>query len=461
MSINYAELEKIVEELKDFVIGSICKKVTQYSKNSLTIELRKNNKDLSIIIFIDPKNTFLGIGNFWQAAPKNPYHLTMVARKYLNGLIIKDFFNEKDDRILYFVFDNFKIIAELLGKNGNFFLVDNEDRILSVLHNRVGEKRIEKEGQKYTPLGSKTQKEFSIRNFFQINPEISFCKKITDYYLKQICIDKLDKEIFNIRSEIVKKNQFLEKLKDDLENSDPLIYKETADMILQNINNIEQIKDNLKIRYIQNKSASENAQYFYDLYKKQLRKKEQLSQFIQTIKSNIDNLTEKIEILNESKKKVESGELNPYKVLSKDDENKEKKNTIKITKENGSLYDFVTLDNGKKLVWGKSSAGNNEILKKFGKGNFWWFHVRDYQGPFVIILDENISSEDIKVASTFALHFSKGKNAGKASVIYTRCKYVKTIPKILGKVIYSKEKEVIAVDDPNLIKKMLETRNDN
>ncbi|MEJ5273437.1 MAG: hypothetical protein WH035_04860, partial [Spirochaetota bacterium] len=173
------------------------------------------------------------------------------------------------------------------------------------------------------------------------------------------------------------------------------------------------------------------------------------------------NLTKKIEILNESKKKVESGELNPYKVLSKDDENKEKKNSIKITKENGSLYDFVTLDNGKKLVWGKSSAGNNEILKKFGKGNFWWFHVRDYQGPFVIILDENISSEDIKVASTFALHFSKGKNAGKASVIYTRCKYVKTIPKILGKVIYSKEKEVIAVDDPNLIKKMLETRNDN
>ncbi|MEJ5274047.1 MAG: NFACT family protein, partial [Spirochaetota bacterium] len=286
MSINYAELEKIVEELKDFVIGSICKKVTQYSKNSLTIELRKNNKDLSIIVFIDPKNTFIGIGNFWQAAPKNPYHLTMVARKYLNGLIIKDFFNEKNDRILYLVFDNFKIIAELLGKNGNIFLVDNEDRILSVLHNRVGEKRIEKEGQKYTPLGSKTQKEFSIRNFFQINPEISFCKKITDYYLKQICIDKLDKEIFNIRSEIVKKNQFLEKLKDDLENSDPLIYKETADMILQNINNIEQIKDNLKIRYIQNKSASENAQYFYDLYKKQLRKKEQLSQFIKTIKSN-------------------------------------------------------------------------------------------------------------------------------------------------------------------------------
>jgi len=74
----------------------------------------------------------------------------------------------------------------------------------------------------------------------------------------------------------------------------------------------------------------------------------------------------------------------------------------------------------------------------------------------VILLDENLTNDDIKEVSTIAIHFSKGRNAGKAAVIYTKCKYVKTIPKIIGKVIYSKEKEIIAIDDMNIIKKIAE-----
>jgi predicted ribosome quality control (RQC) complex YloA/Tae2 family protein len=461
MSINYAELEKIVSELKDFIIGSNCKKITQYSKNALTIEFRKQNKDLSIIIFIDPKNTFLGTGNFWHKAPKNPYHFTMVARKYLDGLTVKDFYSEKNDRILYFVFDNFKIIAELLGKNGNIFLINNENNILSVLHNRSGEKRIEKEGNKYIGLGSKTQKEFSIREEFNLNPQITFTEKITNFYLKKLSVEKIESEITLIRNELIKKNQYLESLVEELENVNPFSYKETADLILQNLNDINKIKEKLKIKYIENKTAVENAQYFYELYKKQLRKKEQLTQFINNFKSQIEELNKKIEILNENKKKVENNEINPYKILSKEDEIKEGKLNQQIKKEKSSLYNIITLENGKKLVFGKSSIGNNEILKKFGKGNFWWFHVRDYQGPFIILLDENLTNDDIKIASTFAIHFSKGKNAGKSSVIYTRCKYVKPIPKILGKVTYSKEKEILAIDEPNLIKKLIESNQED
>ncbi|MCR4421675.1 MAG: NFACT family protein [Exilispira sp.] len=461
MSINYAELEKIVSELKDFVVGSTCKKITQYSKNALTIELRKQNKDLSIIIFIDPKNTFLGIGNFWHQAPKNPYHFTMVARKYLDSMVVKDFYSEKNDRILHFVFDNCSIIAELLGKNGNVFLINNENYIQAVLHNRIGEKRIEKEGYKYIGLGTKTQKEFSIREEFNLNPKISFTEKITSFYLKRISIEKIESQIALIRNELIKKNQYLEKIVEELENVNPLSYKETADLILQNLNDINKIKEKLKIKYIESKTAVENAQYFYELYKKQLRKKEQLSEFIDNLKNQIEELTKKIEILNENKKKVENNEISPYKILFKENEIKDEKSNQQTKKDGSSLYNIITLENGKKLVYGKSSAGNNVILKKFGKGNFWWFHVRDYQGPFVILMDENLTNEDIKIASIFALHFSKGKNAGKTSVIYTRCKYVKPIPKILGKVTYSKEKEILASDDTNLVKKLLQSNEED
>lgn len=454
MSINYAELEKVVEELKDFIIDSVIKKITQYNKNALTIEFRKQNKDLEILFYLDAKNTFLGQCRFWEEAPKNPYHFTVLARKYILGKTVKDFYSEKNDRILHIIFDDCRIIAELLGKNGNIFLLDNSNKIISVLRNRTGEKRVEKAGQEYKSLGSTTQKEFSIRQIFIQKNDLSLLNQITDFYLKKIAKEKLEDEIKSIENEIKRKKDYLESLIDEYENSDEKIYKETADLIMQNLNNFENVKDKIKLTIIADKSLVENAQYFYSLYKKYSRKKIQLSEYIKTIEENISKFEEKIENLKNLAFKLENGQIEAFNILRHKNEAKAKEKS-EIKRESNPLYCLITLENGKKIVYGKSAAGNNEILKKFGKGNFWWFHVRDYQGPFVIILDENLTNEDIKIASTIALHFSKGKNAGKASVIYTRVKYVKPIPKIPGKVNYTKEKEYFASIDNELIKKIL------
>lgn len=470
MSINYAELEKIVYELKDFIIGSICKKITQYNRNALVLEFRKENKEKSLLIYIDAKNTFTGLTSYWYSAPKNPFHFTGAARKYLADSIVSDFYSEKNDRILHIVFNEYRIIAELLGKNGNIFLVDSANKILAVLHNRTGEKRMEKEGALYIAPSSCTQKEFSIRKEFSENDGKLLINKITDFYLKRLALEKLILEKNAVTMQINKKKQYLENLIDELQNTDESIYKETADTILENINNFKSIKDKLKLKPIEGKSASDNAQYFYDIYKKQIRKKTLLNEYIDSVKNKINNLEKKENTIAITIEKVEKDQLNAFRVLqtreSKSDESSLKtlkskesikgKSNINISEENSTLYNILKIDNGKKIVYGKSASGNNEILKKFGRGNFWWFHTRDYQGPFVILLNENLTQEDIKIASTFALHFSKGKNSGRASVIYTRCKYVKTIPKILGKVTYTQEKEYFAIDDPLLIKRIIE-----
>lgn len=455
MSINYAELQQIVQELKEFIVGSSVKKITQYSFSSLVIEFRKQNKDLSLLIYIDSKNTFLGLTSFWQNAPENPYHFTVVARKYLSNLIIKDFYSEKDDRILHIVFDNFQIIAELLGKNGNIFLIDSSNKILSTLHNRVGEKRIEKAGQNYIPLGSKTQKEFKIRESFLEDDNETLIKKITDFYLKKLSIEKINYEIDNIQGEIIKKKEYLENLAFELENTDETKYKESADFILQNLHYPQNIKDNIKLRLDENLSLTENAQNFYEIYKKYIRKKRQLLDYINSIKEKIKLMEEKHKSLIELKNRVENNNIEPIKIL-KSQESKKKVKENDFKKESNSLYNILFLQNKKKLVYGKSAAGNDELLKKFGKGNYWWFHVRDYQGPFVILLDENLTSEDLKISSALAFHFSKARNAGKASVVYTKCKYVKKIPKIPGKVTYSQEKEIFVHEEPELIKNIME-----
>ncbi|MFN3411294.1 MAG: NFACT family protein [Exilispira sp.] len=455
MSINYAELEKITRQLKEFVTGSICKKVTQYLKNALVIEFRKKGKEISLLFYIDSKNTFIGLTNFWYDAPKNPYHFTILAKKYLSNLLVKDFYCEYKDRILHIVFEGYEIIAEFLGKNGNIFLLDDSKKILSVLHNRDGEKRLEKAGQQYIPLGSLTQKVFNIREQFANIPENSFIEEITRFYLKKLAIDKIDLEIDSILIEIKRKKEYLEKLEFEYNTSDESIYKETADLIIENLYDYNAIKDKIKIKLIENKSLTENAQYFYEIYKKYQRKKLQLSQYMLSIKEKINLLESKINSLIETKNKVENNLINPFTILKNKNQSKERKEK-QLDKESSSLYNILRLENGKRIVYGKSAAGNNEILRKFGKGNFWWFHTRDYQGPFVLLLDKEITFQDIKTAATFAVHFSKGKNAGKVSVIYTRCKYVKPIPTITGKVNYTNEKEIFLSDDSSIIKRIFE-----
>ncbi len=457
MSINYSELEKIVSELRDFIIGCFIKNITQYTSNAITIEFRKQAREISLIFYIDPKNTFLGNCYFWDHAPKNPYHFTSVARKHLLGLLVQDFYSEKNDRILHIKFEDYEIIAEFLGKNGNIFLINSDNRILAVLHNRAGEKRVEQTGQTYISLGTKTQKEFSIREQFDLNDSKSLVAQITEYYLKNLAIERILQEKRRLENDIQKKTQLYEKLNEEYKDIDEKLYKETADLLIENINNIDSVADKIKLKIDKNKSISENAQYFYDLYKKQIRKKKQLNEYLSSLKITIDKLYNDIEDLNLKIKKTEIGEIDPIKILKKEDENKLHKNKEKTKSkvENSSLYNILITENGKRIIYGKTSSGNNEILKKFGKGNFWWFHVRDFQGPFVILQDDNLTLDDIKIASTIAVHFSKGKNAGKVSVIYTRCKYVKTIPKAIGKVIYFNEKEILTEDNPQIIKKIL------
>ncbi len=455
MSINYCELEKIVLDLKDFIIGSTIKKITQYNKNALIIEFRKQNKDLDLFLFIDSKYTFLGVCNFWGTAPKNPYHFTVVARKYLSNLVVIDFYSEKNDRILHIKFEQYQIIAELTGKNGNIFLVDKDNKILAVLRNRIGEKRIEKAGQRYIALGSKTQKEFTIREIFLKDPKIAFIKAVTDYYLKELATDKIVNQKKILENELKRKNQYLEKLNIEFDGIDENIYKQTADLIIENINNIDSVKDKLKLKLDEGKTASENAQYFYQLYKKQIRKKRQLQEFINSVKYKINRIINEISILKRTLLELENGQINAENILrSNFDFDKSKEEFSKI--ESNPLYSIIKTENGKKIVIGKSAAGNNEILKKFGKGNFWWFHIRDFQGPFVILMDQNLTPQEIKICGALALHFSKAKNSGKASVIYTKCKYVKPIPKTIGNATYSKEREIIAFSDSNLIKKLFE-----
>lgn len=79
-------------------------------------------------------------------------------------------------------------------------------------------------------------------------------------------------------------------------------------------------------------------------------------------------------------------------------------------------------------VWvGRSSKQNDELVRRAAREDY-WLHVRDRPGSHVIIKNPNqreIPREVLEQAAQLAAYYSKGRDAKKVPVSYTRVKYLR------------------------------------
>eukprot|EP00466_Bigelowiella_natans_P020649 jgi/Bigna1/89526/estExt_fgenesh1_pg.C_510022 len=125
------------------------------------------------------------------------------------------------------------------------------------------------------------------------------------------------------------------------------------------------------------------------------------------------------------------------------------------------------LHTGWTILVGKNAEDNDRLSTKIGNADDFWFHVAGVPGSHVVVrnpynyadlprnVKPNITLRDIdipneipmnqvkNVAAGLAAWYSKAKNAGKASVHYTTCRYVKKIPgSPAGQVLLGKYKAI-------------------
>lgn len=87
---------------------------------------------------------------------------------------------------------------------------------------------------------------------------------------------------------------------------------------------------------------------------------------------------------------------------------------------------FVSRD-GKPILVGKGSAHNDALTFKVARGNDLWMHTRDYPGAHVVVplgRDEEVLPETLLDAASLAAHYSQAKDATVVDVAYTRRKHV-------------------------------------
>lgn len=251
--------------------------------------------------------------------------------------------------------------------------------------------------------------------------------------------EKRDEILHFLERKIRKVRKTLEEL---LSNEDFSIYRLKGEALLTHKSRIEPDKKEVELQYLDrelqillnpNLSLQENAQRYFQLYKKGKKKAE-------VAKRKRKNLERELLGLEKKREKVKSaGNLEEF-----EKESIVRKEEKKIKGVPHKVREFTT-KNGYKVLVGKGAESNHELTFSYARPYDVFLHVKNAPGSHTILRlkDKNKSPpmEDIQEAAFYAARFSKLKNTSIVPVSYTEKKYVRSSKRFpVGKVILEREK---------------------
>ncbi len=321
------------------------------------------------------------------------------------------------------------------------FLKDNKivlGTVLSNLEPKIFDKVIE--FQTFSELVEYYLEKNAISSSFEI-----LLNKITRAVNTKI--KKIEKILVNIEKDNVDKNNFNE-------------YKEIGDILAANIYSIPKFISQIELYnfytdkmmvIILNKAHSiqRNIESYYKKYNKLKRGLESNKSRKVDVQKELDYLisiltfTKTVPTVENLKDIVEELESQKYLKKSLKEIKKTKKSKKKISLGISIVEEVFT------IIYGRNNIENDYVTFKIGTKDDLWFHAKDIPGSHVILKcsEQNLTSELIEKAASYAANFSRGNSGDKINIDYTRRKYVtKPNGSRPGFVIYTNQKTI------NLIK---------
>ncbi|MFO7151639.1 MAG: NFACT RNA binding domain-containing protein [Bacillota bacterium] len=203
----------------------------------------------------------------------------------------------------------------------------------------------------------------------------------------------------------------------------------------------------------ENLSPSQNAQYYFEKYKKLRATREKVENQREKILSEIQYLESELYNIEQAENLEELEEI--QKELSKYGYIKEagKKSKGEVQPSSPIKY---TSSTGFTILVGKNNVQNDMITRKANPDDI-WIHVKDLPGSHVIIKTGGrpVDEETLLEGCLCAAYHSKARNSSNVAVDYTLRKHVRKPPGAKpGFVIYDHHRTVYVTPDPAFIERL-------
>lgn len=184
----------------------------------------------------------------------------------------------------------------------------------------------------------------------------------------------------------------------------------------------------VKITLDPNKSASENAQRYYEKYEKLKRTYDALSELIHQTKADVDQLESVKTFLEQAQSEADLNQIREELAESgyiRKHETQKKKGASRPEKSRPWHYQT---EDGYDIYVGKNNLQNDELTFRFANASDWWFHSKKAPGSHVIARrkdGQELPDHIFELAAGAAAYYSSARDADKVEIDYVQRREVK------------------------------------
>ncbi len=448
MSLNCNEINLILSELN--LKETFIQEIIQSGYDTLGFKIVGAGERFNLLICTSAKACRINATTTSFPKNKKPLRFNEFLKARVQGMRINECKQIGLDRIIKMDVSTWKeklyIYIRLWSGASNIIVTDTEGNILDCMFRRPSKGEVS--GGHFIPEEktlteeeiNEAKNKFPVRTFNEelktiaeeknLNlTELSFNKKVDLFYSESA--GTLSREALLAQAEKwynVKKSKMenaLEKLeakKKMFDNAESL--KHTADLVLAFQSEIKdgaldctdyETGNKVHIKLDPKLSAHENANIYYEQYKKCLSGKENLNHDIELAKKQIIQLDEEYKKIQTEKNIIKIEQLIRQDTTPKQKTEKER---------TGLLYEVK----GWTIIVGRTANENDELLRHNVKGMDLWLHTRDYAGGYVFIKakkDKTVPLEILLYAGNLAVYHSKARKNGQADLYYTQVKHLR------------------------------------
>jgi predicted ribosome quality control (RQC) complex YloA/Tae2 family protein len=477
MSLSARQLETVLVEIKALLKEGRIHRIDQPQSWAILFQVDLQGKRHRLYFSAHRRHSRFHLVSANPPNPPKPPQFCQLLRAHLRYKRIVSIHQVGGDRIIRIDFSwrtedespGVSLTAELMGASANIFLTDAQGIILGSLYPSK-DKRALRPGNLYqtpaihpdasfheTTIPAIENDNLDLKYLFNHSVE-AFYRTIEEdeekEFIKKERLSQLDKAIRKQKKRLrklwighveAKKAERYRTLGEILKHN--LHQIKPGQKILRCVDPAQSEGCEIELELNPALSPSENLGWYFKRYKKGQTAEKTLQSEIVKNQEEIARLEHHLKIVSEG------GRIDPTALPHiRPQKNKTQKS---------GPPSFLSSD-GVSIIVGRNDRENDELTFRLARGNDLWFHARGIPGSHLIVRMERrreIPYQTLLDAATLALHFSKGRKAGKGDVLYTFKKYIQR-PKNqkAGSVLTSQDKNIYIEIETARLERILQNR---
>ncbi|HUK66898.1 MAG TPA: NFACT RNA binding domain-containing protein [Anaeromyxobacteraceae bacterium] len=478
MSITPLELRAVVDELAP-LLGARVETVRVHAEREMTLSLFFPAGAFTLLVSAEPGRARLHVASRRPTAPATPFPFQVLLRRELTGARLAAI-TLPEERVARIVFDRARgqltLLAELFTRDGNLFLLDKEEKLLSGASRDLVRDRHLTSGEVYR---SPPPRERSSREPSSLEPAGSgpfpLSAALEERDRAREAARALEEGrrrlLLPVRAGLARADRTLDKLSEEAARV-PAAYEDRrlADLLKQNLHAVQRGSKevvltewtpegprSVRVTLDPALSARDNMERYYRRYRRiadsaarvEARRaevsarREELAQLFRAVETARE---EDLHRLEREARRLAAGPRPPPRPRRARD---------------APLppYRLFRSLQGVALLVGRNAEANDELTVTVARGNDLWLHARGRGGAHVVAKLEKGKAPDgdtLLDAAHLAAHFSDARGEPVVEVVVTRAKFVKkkkgTPP---GAVTYSQERTLNLRVEPPRVERLL------